>query len=142
MNTRIFSVKTSSLYRQARYLVLVSTSVLLAACATAPQAPTAQLLTAEQAIASAEQAQVNRFTSTELSTELSTARTELAAARTAMLAKDMLQAERLAVQAQLSANLAMANAELLKARAINQDMQQSIQALTQEAQRNLSGVKP
>ncbi|HAW94546.1 MULTISPECIES: DUF4398 domain-containing protein [unclassified Arsukibacterium] len=138
MNTRIFSVKTSSLYRQAHYLVLVSTSVLLAACATAPQAPTAQLLTAEQAIASAEQAQVNRFTST----ELSTARTELAAARAAMLAKDMLQAERLAVQAQLSANLAMANAELLKARAINQDMQQGIQALTQEAQRNLSGVKP
>ena len=138
MNTRIFSVKTSSLYRQAHYLVLVSTSVLLAACATAPQAPTAQLLTAEQAIASAEQAQVNRFTST----ELSTARTELAAARAAMLAKDMLQAERLAVQAQLSANLDMANAELLKARAINQDMQQGIQALTQEAQRNLSGVKP
>lgn len=138
MNTRIFSVKLSSFYRQARFLMLVSTSVLLAACATAPQPPSAQLLAAEQAIASAEQAQVNRFTST----ELSTARTELAAARTAMLAKDMLQAERLAVQAQLSANLAMANAELLKARAINQDMQQSIQALTQEAQRNLSGVKP
>ena len=85
MNTRIFSVKTSSLYRQARYLVLVSTSVLLAACATAPQPPTAQLLTAEQAIASAEQAQVNRFTSTELSTartrEAANARADASVAR-------------------------------------------------------------
>ena len=52
------------------------------------------------------------------------------------------QAQRLALQSKLSADLALARAELLKAQAVNQDMQQSIDALQQEAQRNLSGVKP
>ena len=50
--------------------------------------------------------------------------------------------ERLALQSKLSADLAMAKAELLKAQTVNQDMQQSIEALQQETQRNLSGVKP
>ncbi|SNY49371.1 protein of unknown function [Arsukibacterium tuosuense] len=119
-------------------IVLASMVVLLAGCAAAPLPPSVELQNAERAISSAEQAQVTRYTST----ELNTARTELAAARSALLAENMLQAERLAVQAGLSAELAMVKAELLKARAVNTDMQQSIDALQQEAQRNLSGVKP
>nr|WP_301003728.1 DUF4398 domain-containing protein [Arsukibacterium sp.] len=111
---------------------------MLAACAGAPPPPSAELDAAERAITSAEQAQVTRYTTT----ELNTARNELAAARSAVLAENMPQAARLAARARLSAELAMTQAELLKAQAVNKDMQQSIDALQQEAQRNLSGVKP
>ncbi|WP_372626893.1 DUF4398 domain-containing protein [Arsukibacterium sp.] len=119
-------------------IVMASIVVLLAGCAAAPLPPAVALQNAERAISVAEQAQVTRYTST----ELNIARTELAAAHRAIVEEEMLLAERLAVQAQLSAELAMVSAELLKARAVNKDMQQSINALQQEAQRNLSGVKP
>jgi len=45
------------------------------------------------------------------------------------------------LQAQLNAELALARAELIKAQAVNKDMQQSIDAVQQEAQRNMPGVK-
>ncbi|KKO48340.1 hypothetical protein VT06_12175 [Arsukibacterium sp. MJ3] len=112
--------------------------VMLTACATAPRPPLAELQAAERAISEAEQAQVVRYTTT----ELNTARTELTAARNAVTAENMPQAQRLALQAELSAELAVARAELLKAEAINKDMQQSIEALRQETQRNVSGVRP
>ncbi|MBZ9613331.1 DUF4398 domain-containing protein [Rheinheimera maricola] len=119
------------------WLVLAA-ATMLTACASAPESPSSELLAAERAIGNAERAQVIRYTSI----ELNTARTELNAARSAVTAKNMPQAQRLALQAQLIAELALARAELLKAQAVNQDMQQSIDALQQEAQRNLSGVKP
>ncbi|MDP5150807.1 DUF4398 domain-containing protein [Rheinheimera baltica] len=118
------------LYRSA-----AKSSFLLAACSASPKVPLAEIASAEQAIANAERAQVIRYTST----ELNTARTELTAARNAVLADDLPQAQRLALQAQLSAELAIAQADLLKAQAVNKDMQQSIDAVQQEAQRNLSG---
>ncbi|KKO45208.1 hypothetical protein WG68_11875 [Arsukibacterium ikkense] len=121
-----------------RAMLLASMIVLLAGCAAAPQPPSAELEAAERAISVTERAQVTRYTSV----ELDTARQELAGARQALLAENMPQAARLALQAQLSAELAMAKAELLKAREVNQDMQQSIEAVRQEAQRNQSGVKP
>ncbi|GAB2927761.1 DUF4398 domain-containing protein [Rheinheimera gaetbuli] len=117
---------------------LLGSVVLLAACATATKAPSAELQAAELAISNAERAQVVRYTSS----ELNTARNELNNARSAVIAKNMPDAKRLAIQAQLSAELALARAELLKAQAVNKDMQQSIDALQSEAQRNLSGVKP
>lgn len=138
MNIATLSVRITSLYHPARRALLLSTAVLLAACASAPKAPSAELMAAEQAIANAERAQVIRYTST----ELNIARNELTAARSAVDAKDMLQARQLALQAQLSAEQAMARAEFIKAQAINQDMQQSIEVLQQEAQRNQAGVKP
>ena len=118
------------LYRSA-----AKSSFLLAACSASPKVPLAEIASAEQAIANAERAQVIRYTST----ELNTARTELTAARNAVLADNLPQAQRLALQAQLSAELAIAQADLLKAQAVNKDMQQSIDAVQQEAQRNLSG---
>ncbi|SEA69327.1 DUF4398 domain-containing protein [Alkalimonas amylolytica] len=121
-----------------RWLLIGSTLLLISACATSQPPPSAELAAAERAIGVAERAQVTRYTSI----ELNTARQELVAARTAITAKDMPQAERLALQAQLSAELALARAELLKAREVNQDMLQSIEAVKQEAQRNPSGVKP
>lgn len=119
------------------YLLIAASLLLLSACASSVKEPTAELQAAEQAISNAERAQVNRYTSV----ELNTARTELTAARAAVTEKDLVQARRLALQAQLSAELAIANAELIKAKAVNQDMQRSIEALQQEAQRNVSGVK-
>ncbi|GAB3030148.1 DUF4398 domain-containing protein [Bowmanella dokdonensis] len=118
--------------------IMVGTTMLISACAGSPKAPYAELQAAEQAIGNAERAQTVRYTNI----ELNAARSELSAARNAVTAKNMSQAQRLAMQAQASAELALARAELIKAQAVNQDMQQSIDALEQEAQRNLSGVKP
>jgi hypothetical protein len=125
--------------RQPLYLtLLISTTLLLTACSSASTPPFTELQAAERAIANAERAQVIRYTSV----ELNSARAELSDARSAVIAKDMPQAQRLALQAEQSAELALVRAELIKAQAVNLDMQQSIDALRQEAQRNLSGVKP
>lgn len=121
-----------------RNVALFGALMVLTACTFSPKPPLAELQAAEQAIANAERAQVVRYASI----ELNIARTELTAARAAVGEKNMPQAERLALQSKLSADLAMAKAELLKAQTVNQDMQQSIEALQQEVQRNLSGVKP
>ena len=140
MNTSIYLPKyLSSRHSGIRHTVmLLSSTVLIMSCASAPEAPVGQIQAAEQAIANAERAQVVRYASI----ELNIARTELTAARAAVGEKNMPQAERLALQSKLSADLAMAKAELLKAQTVNQDMQQSIDALQQEAQRNQSGVRP
>ena len=119
------------------YLLLTTSLLVLGGCASADKAPPTELQAAEQAISKAEQAQVTRYSSI----ELNNARTEMSAARVAVLEKNIPQARRLALQAQLSAELALANAELMKATAVNQDMQRSIEVLQQEAQRNISGVK-
>lgn len=116
------------------WLLIAASMLLLNGCALASKTPSVELQAAERAISNAELAQVTRYSST----ELNTARTELTAARAAVIEKDMPQAQRLARQAQLSAELALANAELIKATAVNKDMQQSIDALQQEAQRNIS----
>ncbi|WP_210401702.1 DUF4398 domain-containing protein [Lacimicrobium sp. SS2-24] len=118
--------------------MIMATTLLLGGCASALKAPTAEVEAAERAIGNAERAQTTRYTST----ELNNARTELAAARSAVIARDMQQARQLALQAQASAELALARAELIKAQAINENMQQSIDVLKQEVQRNLSGVRP
>lgn len=135
----LFLKKPSTWAGAAKHgLLLASVAVTLAACASAPKAPSAEIQAAELAINNADRAQVIRYTSV----ELNTARNELAAAKAAVVAKNMVQAKQLATQAQLSAELAIAQAELVKAQAVNKDMQQSIQALQQEIQHNLSGVKP
>lgn len=139
VNTKLLCAIQPLLWRLAvkRALLLTGAAVILTACASAPLAPTAELQAAELAISNADRAQVVRYTST----ELNTARNELAAAKSAVATKNMVQAKQLATQAQLSAELAIAHAELVKAQAVNKDMQQSIQALEQEIQHNLSGVK-
>jgi hypothetical protein len=125
--------------RWQKHLILGGSGLLmLMACSSAPKPPLAELQAAERAISNAERAQVIRYSSV----ELNAARNELQAARAAVAAKNMTQAQRLALQAQLSAELALVRAELIKAQAVNQDMLQSINALQQEAQRNMPGVRP
>ncbi|MDP4535932.1 DUF4398 domain-containing protein [Alkalimonas collagenimarina] len=76
-----------------RWLLVGGTLLILIACTSPAQAPSAELAAAERAIGTAERAQVTRYTSI----ELDTARQELIAARAALTAENMPQAERLAV---------------------------------------------
>jgi membrane-bound lytic murein transglycosylase len=123
--------------RSLRLLAAAAGLVTLAACASAPPAPTHALQAAEIAITNAEQARVADYASI----ELNEARENLAAARKAVQDKDMARAERLAEQSRVNAELASANAELTRARAINEEMQKSIDILKQEMQRG-PGARP
>ncbi|MBK1673321.1 DUF4398 domain-containing protein [Ectothiorhodospira shaposhnikovii] len=111
--------------------------LMLVACASTPPAPTHALQAAETAITSAEQARVADYASI----ELNEARENLAAARRAVQDEDMTRAERLAEQSRVNAELASAKARLMKARAINEEMEMSIDVLKQEMQRG-SGERP
>lgn len=106
--------------------------LLLGACASAPLPPTQQLQAAEQAITNAEQTRVADFAAE----DLNRAREKLTAANTAVQAEDMVHAAYLADEARVSAELASAKTEMLKARAVNEEMQKSIDTLKQEIQRN------
>lgn len=108
----------------------------LSACATAPQPPTQALQAAESAIASAEQDRVADYASA----ELRQAREKLSAARTEVRNEDMVKARYLAEESLVHAELAAAQAEEIKAKAVNDDMQKSIDTLKQEMQRS-SGVR-
>jgi hypothetical protein len=111
--------------------------LVLAACAATPEPPTQALQAAESAIADAEQARVADYAST----ELRLAREKLAAARTAVRSEQMIEARYLADESRVHADLASAQAEELKAKAINDDMQKSIDTLKQEMRRNTGGRK-
>ena len=111
-------------------LALVCTLVL-GACAATPQPPTQALQAAESAIATAEQARVADYASG----ELTLAREKLTAARRAVRNSEMLQAEYLAEESRVHAELASARAEEIKAQAVNDEMQKSIDTLKQEMQR-------
>lgn len=105
--------------------------LLLGACASAPQPPTADLQAAELAIANAERARVADYASV----ELSEARDKLTAARSAVQQEQMSRAQRLAQQARVDAELATARAEVAKARVVNEQMQKGTDTLKQEMQR-------
>jgi hypothetical protein len=102
----------------------------LPACATAPEPPTQALQAAESAIASAEQARVADYASA----ELRQAREKLAAARTAVRDEEMVREE-----SRVHADLASAKAEEIKSKAVNDEMQKSIDTLKQEMQRVSGG---
>ena len=111
---------------------LGTTVLLLAACAAAPQPPTAELQAAEQAIESAEQARVADYASP----ELTAARDKLTAANSAVQIKEMDMGRRLAEQSLVDAELALAVSQATKAKLVNDDMQKSTNSLKQEMQRN------
>lgn len=117
--------------------IMLTSMLALPGCASAPKAPERALQAAEQAITTAEQARVADYASP----ELGEARRNLTAARDAVKDEEMVLAERLAVQSRSDAELALAKAEAAKARAVNLEMQESIDALKQEMQRN-SGDRP
>jgi hypothetical protein len=116
-------------------VVAVAGMLTLAACATPPQPPTQALQAAESAIANAEQSRVADYASA----ELTIAREKLAAARVASRNDQMVQAEYLAVEARVHAELAYAQAEEIKAKAVNDEMQKSIDTLKSEMQRATGG---
>ena len=113
-------------------VTLITGLFVLASCASTPQPPTQALQAAEQAITTAERARVADYASL----ELNEARENLTAANNAVLANEMVVAERLAERSQVNAELASARTAMLKAKEVNDDMQESIDTLKVEMQRN------
>ena len=93
--------------------------------------PTNELQAAELAIASAEQDQVADYALP----ELNDARKSLDAARVAVSNEDMVLATYLATESAANAQLASARTQMLKAKAVNEEMQNSIDTLKLELQR-------
>jgi hypothetical protein len=106
--------------------------LILAACASAPLPPKAELQAAEMAIANAERDRVADYASV----ELSEARDKLRAAHSAVQQEKMVLAQRLAEQSRVDAELASARAEAARAEVVNQEMRDSIGTLKQEIERN------
>jgi len=110
----------------------LSAVLLVSACASTPVSPTADLQSAEQAIAAADQARIADSNSP----ELSEAREKLAAARVAERAEHMSSADRLALEARADAELASANSQASKDQAVNDQIIKGTGTLSQEMQRN------
>ncbi|WP_347330915.1 DUF4398 domain-containing protein [Marinimicrobium locisalis] len=118
------------------YLGLALAVILVSACATAPVAPTAALVEARDAIASAEQAGARQHAGA----ELDEAQQKLVAAEEAVSNERMAEAERLAREAAVVAELASARTESAKAAEINREMGRSADALDEEMKR--TGDRP
>ncbi len=119
--------------KTGRLIVTAAAGLLmLGACASVPQPPTADLQAAELAIANAERARVADYASV----ELSEARDKLRAAHSAVEQENMVLARRLAEQSRVDAELASARAETARAGVINDEMRESTDTLKQEMQRN------
>jgi ribosome-associated translation inhibitor RaiA len=121
--------------RVATFAIALVAAFTLNACAAQPQPPTQALQAADSAITNAEQSRVADYASA----ELTVAREKLAAARVAIRKDEMEQAEYLAMESRVHAELAYAQAEEVKAKAVNDEMQQSIDTLQDEINRT-SGV--
>jgi len=104
--------------------------LLLAACASTPQPPTASLTEARRAIQSAEQADARQYAGA----ELDEARRQLTMAERAVERERMTEAERFARQSQIAAELAMAPPQ------INHELRRSTDALIEEMRR--TGGRP
>jgi hypothetical protein len=138
MNKTRFELKTMApATHWIRTALTASALLALAGCASTPVAPTAALQAAETAIAHAEQARIE----TDTSPELREARTKLTAARSAVVQEEMIQAEHLAQESRVAAELAFSKAEAAKAAKVNEDMQESIDALEVEMERNQESPK-
>lgn len=119
--------------KQSSFIAVAAAAVLvLAGCASTPEPPTQSLQAAESAISSAEQARVADFASA----ELTVAREKLSAARSAVREEEMLRARYLAEESRVHAELAQAQAQELRAKAVNDDMQRSIDTLNEEMKRS------
>jgi hypothetical protein len=114
-----------------RLLVLGTSLLLLAACASKPLPPTQEISAAEQSLTDAEQARVAEYALP----EMQRAREQLSDSRAAVLKEDMVTAKRLAQQASMNIKLAAAKAELAKAEEVNKDMTKNIDVLKEEMQR-------
>jgi phage-related tail protein len=111
--------------------------LVLAACASAPPAPTASLQAAQQAISTAERAEAGRYAAG----ELGEARTKLVSANTAVSEQRMIMAQQFAEDSRAEAELAAAKATDVKAQEVNEEMKRSTSTLVEEMRRT-SGDKP
>jgi hypothetical protein len=129
----------SQAHRGSRLLTALgfTGAFLLAACASTPPAPTANLQAAQQAIAAAERSEAARYAPG----ELSEAHTKLASADTAVMEKKMVAAEHFADQSRAEAELASAKTSAAKANAVNDEMKRSNGTLVDEMKRG-TGDKP
>jgi len=127
----IFNIKGAN-SRCMLLITLTAGLLTLGACASTPKPPTQALQAAEIAITTAETNRVQDYASS----ELNQARENLAAANRAVQDEDMVHAQRLAEQSRANAELATARTDMLKAKAVNDEMQKSIDTLRQEMQRN------
>lgn len=118
--------------KPVRLLLAASLLLALTACLSSPLPPTQQMQAAQLAITSAEQERVADYAPQ----DLRNAHDKLAAARVAIQQEDMERAARLAEESRVSAELATAITARMKAKAINDDMQQNINALQREILRN------
>lgn len=119
--------------KTGRFIVTAAVGLLMiGACATVPQPPTAELQAAELAISNADRARVADYASV----ELSEARDKLRAAYNAVQQEKMVLALRLAEQSRVDAELASAKAEAARARKVNDEMRKSTDMLKNEMQRN------
>ncbi len=112
-------------------LGLAFIAAFLAACMSAPVAPTASLTDARDAIASAEQSDARQYAGA----ELDQARQKLLLAEEAVKAERMTEAKHLAQQSRITAELAMAKAASAKAAEINRQMGRGADALDEEMKR-------
>lgn len=114
-----------------RWPLLLSSLVLMGACASSTPIPSPAMNAARTAITQAERADASRYAGA----ELATARQRLAAADAAANARDMTKALHFAEQAKVEAELAHARSEAAKAAAINAEMQRNADILLDELQR-------
>ncbi len=110
---------------------LASVILLASACASTPLAPTRSLDAARTAVSNAEKTEAGRYAPS----ELSEAREKLAAADVAAARENMRLAERLSDEARVEAELAAAKTDAAKAMAVNKEMRQGSEALSDEMQR-------
>ena len=114
-----------------------TSALLLAACASTPPVPPANLQAAQQAIAAAERGEAARYAPG----ELSEAHTRLALADTAVTERKMVMAEHFADESRAEAELASARTSAAKANSVNDEMKRSNGTLAEEMKRT-SGDKP
>lgn len=107
-------------------------TLLIAACASTPPAPTAALDAAHLAITNAERADAGHYASN----ELAEARVKLDSANSAVTDKQMTSAERLANESRTEAELASARTTEIKAKAVNAEMQRGTGTLIEEMDRH------
>ena len=119
------------LLRGAKLAATLVLSGMLAACASTPEPPTAEMQTARDAIESAEDARAAQ----EAPLELRKARERLKAANDAIENEDMESARRYAREAALLAELAAARTEMLSARRANKELENTTDMLKEEMRR-------
>lgn len=124
-------------WHQMRLLVVAAgTGLLLGGCASTPP-PTAALDAAHLAITNAERAEAGQFAAA----QLAEARDRLGFADKAVADNRMIAAERLANESRTEAELASATTAMVKAQAVNGEMQRSNGTLNEELQRS-TGAHP